>query len=179
MASHTYKHRPERTGAGKMGVAYAGTSSIPFTASRNSRRDVYDREVTARQAFRNQYEWLASYTRSRALSNAVVDISADDPLLVTSNIGRMPWDTPNRFLSWGYLPTWWENWAVAYLLEARNGFRSRLRSSGRVTGAPNQMRFPHSSGTQPTPGTPVHFPRTAGRSVSASTTSRTTKTRTW
>jgi hypothetical protein len=105
---------------------------------------VYDSvQVAVRQTFRKQYEWMASYMRSRALSNAVVDISADDPLLVTNNVGRMPWDTPNRLVSWGYLPTPWENWAVAYLTEARNGFPfSVYDSSGHVTGTPNEMRFP-------------------------------------
>ncbi len=110
----------------------------------NLRRDVYDAfEVTVRQAFRKQYEWLASYTRSRALSNGVVDISVDDPMLITSNIGRMPWDSPHRFLSWGYLPTWWPNWAVAYLFEARNGYPFSITDeAGTIQGDLNGHRFP-------------------------------------
>lgn len=110
----------------------------------NLRRDVYDAfEVTVRKAFLRQYEILASYTRSRALSNGVVDISVDDPLLITSNIGRMPWDAPNRFVSWGYLPTPWQNWAVAYLFEARNGFPfSVTDEAGRIQGNLNDYRFP-------------------------------------
>ena len=63
----------------------------------NQRRDVYDAlGVTFRQTFHKQYEWLASYTRSRALSNAVLDVSVDDPVLFSHNVGRMPWDAPNR-----------------------------------------------------------------------------------
>src|SRR5207247_3835360 len=43
----------------------------------NQRRDVFDSgEITIRQQFRGQYEWLASYTRSRAFSNSVSDLSA-------------------------------------------------------------------------------------------------------
>lgn len=110
----------------------------------NNRRDVYDAfRVTVRQAIRRQYEWMMSYTRSRALSNAVVDISIDDPLLVDLNVGPMPWDSPNRLLSWGYLPTFRKKWAVAYLLEWRTGFPfSALSDEGHVVGKVNSYRFP-------------------------------------
>jgi hypothetical protein len=128
----------------KMMAAYGTSVFDAVYHLGNFRRDVYDAfEVTVRHAFRKQYEWLASYTRSRALSNGVVDISVDDPMLITSNIGRMPWDSPNRFLSWGYLPTWWQNWAVAYLFEARNGFPFSITDeAGRIQGGLNDQRFP-------------------------------------
>ncbi|MGA2325113.1 MAG: TonB-dependent receptor [Bryobacteraceae bacterium] len=126
-------------------VARFGT--LPFDAVYvlgNLRRDAYDGfEATVRQAFHKQYEWLASYTRSRAYSTAVLDISVDDPLLVSANAGRMSWDAPNRFLSWGYLPTRWPNWAVAYLLEARSGYPFSIQNeAGQILGSPNDHRFP-------------------------------------
>ncbi len=110
----------------------------------NQRRDVYDSVgITVRQTFRRQYEWLASYVRSRALSNSVVDLSVDDPLLLTSNVGPMPWDAPHRFLSWGYLPTFRPNWAVAYLAEWRTGHPFSIQSDdGHVLGDVNSRRFP-------------------------------------
>jgi hypothetical protein len=110
----------------------------------NSRRDVYDAfAVTLRRTFLKQYEWLASYTRSRALSNAVLDVSVDDPMLFSTNVGRMPWDAPNRFVSWGYLPTPFENWAVAYLMETRNGYPFSVQNSiGAVDGDLNRFRYP-------------------------------------
>jgi hypothetical protein len=126
-------------------VARFGTS--PFDAVyelSNLRRDSYDAfEVTVRQAFHKQYEWMASYTRSRAFSTGVLDISVDSPMLVTANTGRMSWDAPNRFLSRGYLPTRWPNWAVAYLLEARSGFPFSIQNeAGQILGNPNDHRFP-------------------------------------
>ena len=110
----------------------------------NHRLDVYDSvEFTVRQPFRGQYEWMASYTRSRTLSNSVIDLSADDPFLVPENIGPMPWDTPNRLISWGYLPTFWKDWAVAYLAEARNGFPfSVVSEDASVIEPVNSRRFP-------------------------------------
>jgi hypothetical protein len=96
-----------------------------------------------RQTFRGEYEWLVSYTRSRALSNAVVDVNVDDPIIVTDNAGPMPWDAPNRLLSWGYLPTPWKSWALAYLAEYRTGFPfSMQQEDTRIVGDVNSLRFP-------------------------------------
>jgi len=111
---------------------------------RNQRRDVFDSaSITMRKSFAGQYELMGSYTRSRALSNAVVDVNVDDPLIISHNVGPMPWDAPNRFLSWGYLPTPWRNWALAFLLDARDGFPFSIYDpSGRVQGNINSLRFP-------------------------------------
>ncbi|HZT30647.1 MAG TPA: hypothetical protein VFA33_12220 [Bryobacteraceae bacterium] len=123
---------------------YPGAAFGAIYTLANFRRDVYDSaEISARQSFGDRYEWMASYTRSRALSNAVVDMSVDQPLLIADNVGRMSWDTPNRFLSWAYLPTPRKNWAIAYLLEARDGFPFSVQQpDGQVVGAVNSHRLP-------------------------------------
>lgn len=125
----------------------AAFNGLPFDALyrlSNLRRDLYDSfQLALRQTFRQQYEWMASYTRSRALSNAVVDLSVDDPIIISRNAGPMPWDAPNRLLSWGYLPLFRRNWALAYLLEARDGFPFSIQDDeGRLVGELNQRRFP-------------------------------------
>ncbi|MGD0299910.1 MAG: TonB-dependent receptor [Bryobacteraceae bacterium] len=110
----------------------------------NLRRDDYDEAaLTVKQTFGDQYGWMASYTRSRAVSNAVLDPSVDQPLQVSNNFGRMPWDAPNRLLGWGYLPTFWKNWAVAFLVDYRTGFPfSVTDAAGDVVGAVDAHRFP-------------------------------------
>lgn len=127
-------------------VAAYGTSLLDtFYVAGNLRRDVYDSwQVALRQTFGNQYEWQASYQRSRAFSSAVADLNIDQPLLLSNNVGRMPWDSPNRFLSWGYLPMPRKNWAVAYLLEWRTGFPFSIQDEeGRLVGEVNSSRFPN------------------------------------
>ena len=100
-------------------------------------------EIALHQSFGKGYEWMASYTRSRAYSNYVADVTVDQPMLISSNAGPLGWDSPNRFLSWGYLPTKFKNWAVAYLFETRTGFPFSVQDEiGRVLGAPNSDRFP-------------------------------------
>jgi hypothetical protein len=111
----------------------------------NQRRDVYDSaEIALHQSFGKGYEWMASYTRSRAFSNAVTDVTVDQPTLITDNVGRLPWDSPNRILTWGYFPTPFKNWAIAYLFETRTGFPFSVQDEiGRVLGAPDPDRFPN------------------------------------
>lgn len=111
----------------------------------NARHDQYDAaQVIVHQAVRGRYEWMASYTRSRTYSNEVLDPSLEQTLLLgPNNAGPLPWDAPNRFLSWGYLPTWWKNWAVAYLFEERTGFPFSIQhDSGQLIGAPDAYRYP-------------------------------------
>ena len=110
----------------------------------NQRLDSYRAAAfTVRQNFRRQYEWRVNYTYSRALSNAVADISVDDPIAVFDNSGPMPWDSPHRLLSYAYLPMPRTKWAVAYLLDARSGFPySVRRETGQFEGAVNTLRYP-------------------------------------
>ena len=128
---------------GNNGLAYmpAGPGLYNLT---NGRRDSYDAvEFAVRQRFGETYEWMASYTRSRAESNAVIDVTVDQPLQIFDNSGPLRWDTPNRFLTWGYLPTRWRSWAVAYSMEARTGFPySPVNDLGQITEAVDSQRFP-------------------------------------
>ncbi len=107
-------------------------------------QDQYDSaEIRVHQPFGKGYEWMASYTRSRAYSSAVVPISVDQPTVITNDAGRLSWDAPNRFLTWGYLPTPFQNWAIAYLFETRSGFPfSLVDQVGNVVGAPDSARYP-------------------------------------
>jgi hypothetical protein len=110
----------------------------------NLRRDMYDAvDLLVRHTFRSRYEWMVSYTRSRALSNSVTDLRVDTPVLATSNAGPMPWDSPNRVISWGYLPTGFKNWAAAYMLEWHTGQPfSIIDDQGSVSGTVNSYRYP-------------------------------------
>ncbi|MEO8598101.1 MAG: TonB-dependent receptor [Candidatus Solibacter sp.] len=134
---------------GRNGLTYVNApSTAELNQSRfdlcNSRQDIYDSvAVTARQSIRGEYEWMASYTRSRSLSNAVLNMSADTTTQVNDNVGPMPWDSPNRLLAWGYFPTPWPKWSVAAMVEARDGFPfSILHDDGAIVGGVNSYRLP-------------------------------------
>lgn len=110
----------------------------------NLRRDDYDSiAISVRQTLSGQYEWAASYTHSRALSNAVLDPSTAQPLQVLPNLVPMPWDVPNRILAWAYLPLPWKNWAISVLADMRTGFPFSVRDqTGIVAGAFDSYRYP-------------------------------------
>ena len=95
----------------------------------NLRQDDYDSvAVSIHQTLSGQLSWMASYTRSRSLSNAVLDPNSPEPLQVLPNFVPMPWDAPNRILGWGYLPLPWKNWAISTLADMRTRisvFRAR------------------------------------------------------
>jgi len=110
----------------------------------NLRRDDYDSvAISVRQTFSGQYEWAASYTHSRAISNAVLDPVTAQPLQVLPNLVPMPWDAPDRVLAWAYLPLPWKDWAVSALADMRTGFPYSVRDqTGLVVGGVDSYRFP-------------------------------------
>ncbi len=128
---------------GQDGLAYVPIGGGFYNLT-NARRDAYDAvEVAFHHRFAEQYEWMASYTRSRAYSNNVLDVSLNQPLEVFDNSGRVAWDAPNRFVSWGYLPTRWKSLAVGYALELRSGFPySQVNELGQIAGPVDFGRYP-------------------------------------
>jgi hypothetical protein len=90
---------------------------------------------------------MGSYTRSSARSNQALDFNVDNPILSPQQPGPYPWDTPNRFLSWGYLPFFKlpiiHKLEIAYSVEARTGFPfSLFNDQQELIGAPGAQRFP-------------------------------------
>jgi hypothetical protein len=110
----------------------------------NRRTDRYDSvSATVRRRIRSEYEWLVSYTRSRALSNTAVDVSVEDPISFNDATAPMPWDVPHRFVGWGYLPLPRTKWALAFLADARTGFPFSVRTEDRMfVGGVNTFRYP-------------------------------------
>ncbi len=114
----------------------------------NTRADRYDAlQITLRHNFRENYTMMAGYTRSRARSTQVLDFNVDNPILGAQQPGVYPWDAPNRFLSWGYLPFFKlpvvHQLEVAYSMEARTGFPFNLLTTQQeLKGAPDAQRFP-------------------------------------
>jgi hypothetical protein len=143
----------------------------------NFRRDTYkSHDFTVRKAFRGEYMLMASYIRSPAMSNAVADTNIDDPVSYSDTFGPMPWDTPNRLMTWGYLPLPRKNWAVAYLLEWRDGFPFSVHDDdGRSVGAANSRRMPDYFNLICISSAASCSATSAGLAAAVSTTSRTVR----
>ncbi len=122
----------------------------------NVRRDRYDAvETSVRHTFAGKYEWSAGYTRSSARSSTAVEYSLESPVFGPQGPGPYPWDTPNRFHTWGWaplpnriLPRWLRfvtaNTTAAYLVEYRTGFPFGIvDEAGMLIGDPNSWRLPY------------------------------------
>jgi hypothetical protein len=114
----------------------------------NTRQDHYDAfQISLRHNFRETYTIMGSYTRSSARTNQALDFNVDSTVLSSQQPGPYPWDTPNRFLSWGYLPFFslpiFHKFELAYSMEARTGFPfSLLNDQQELIGKPGSERFP-------------------------------------
>ncbi len=124
-----------------------GASSGTFVLQ-NTRQDRYDAlQFTFRRNFRESYTLVGAYTHSRARSNQALDFNVDSPILSSQQPGPYPWDTPDRFLSWGYMPffklPWIKRTEIAYSLEARTGFPFNVTNNKQqLVGEPDSHRFP-------------------------------------
>jgi hypothetical protein len=159
LAAHVYVTAKYLRRRGTNGFAYVNTlapdappSLLPLPNGdsagiyqlTNLRRDDYDSiAISIRQTLSGQFEWMASYTHSRALSNAVLDPNTTLPLQVLPDLVPMPWDAPNRFLAWAYLPLPWKKWAISGLADMRTGFPFSVRDqSGPIVGPVDFYRYP-------------------------------------
>ena len=109
----------------------------------SARRDRYDALVTSLQRrFQSGHVIYVSYTRSAARSNAVLDFNLLNPYFSPQSGGPLPWDTPDRIVSWGILPLV-KQFDLAYTLDWRDGFPfSVVNEDQELVGPPGRLRFP-------------------------------------
>ncbi len=110
----------------------------------SSRRDKYrGATVTARHVFKNTAVLFGSYTRSKATTDQVLQPMLGSLYFAPQQPGALSWDAPNRFLTWGSVPT--PIWGVlfAYLFDFHTGYPySSINQQQFLIGAPNSLRFP-------------------------------------
>ena len=119
-----------------------GCFSGQFTME-STRRDRYDAvDVAVRRLFRRGHVIYASYTHSTSRSNAVLDFNLLNPYFSPQGGGPLPWDTPNRIVSWGILPLIRE-FDLAYTLDWHQGFPfSVVNEDQELVGTPDRIRYP-------------------------------------
>jgi len=115
----------------------------------NSRED-HDNlaEIDARRTFAGGYTLFAAYTHSSAHTNSAIDYVPTLSMLGPQQSGPLPWDTPNRVLSWGWLPFlapgFKKRWDFVYSLDWHSGFPfTSVNASYQVVGAAGSQRFPN------------------------------------
>ena len=131
------------TFANQSGPALSGDYALS-----NGRIDRYHQEeFDLRRLFKNGYTLYVAYTRSSARTNAALDYLPTPSPLGPQQPGPQPWDAPNRWVSWGWLPfdlPWFKkNWDFVYTLQWQSGYPyTAVNAAGQVAGAAGAYRFP-------------------------------------
>jgi hypothetical protein len=143
---------------GSRGFTFEETLTTPSTnlyVLDNIQRQRYRAaEFSFRRSFLSRYEWFASYTRSEARANAVINYTVENPIFTSQAGGPLPWDAPNRLLAWAWGPVE-KNWFprllqpligetdAQILVDYRTGFPfSVTDETGDIIGQPDGSRFP-------------------------------------
>lgn len=114
----------------------------------NGREDRYSsEEFDARKAFANGYTVYVAYVHSSALTNAAIGYWPTPSPLGAQQGGPLPWDTPNRAISWGWLPIplgWLKHrWDFVYQVDVNSGFPyTAVNAADQVVGTAGAYRFP-------------------------------------
>jgi hypothetical protein len=115
----------------------------------NARQDHYNSiEVNGRRLFANGYMMFVSYTHSSARTNAALQYLPTPSPLGPQQSGPLPWDAPNRVISWGWLPLRLpilkRRWDFVYALDERTGFPYiSVNAAQQVVGVAGSRRFPN------------------------------------
>ncbi len=134
---------------GRNGFAFANAASAATAQPAgqfeltNMGRDRFDAvEVDVRHTFWKEFPFLWSYTRAAARSNAVIDFTLDNPVFSPQAGGPLPWDSPNRFLTWGGAPLW-KGLRLFYVFDWRDGYPFNVVDQNQqLVGNPGSRRFP-------------------------------------
>ncbi len=131
----------------------------------NGRRDSdHATEIDARRSFAGGYTLFAAYTRSSARANAAINYVPTLSMLGAQQSGPLGWDTPNRVLSWGWLPfpmpKMKKSWDFVYTVNWRTGFPyTPVDDNSQVAGAAGSQRFPDYLSVSPGLEWRFHFRR--------------------
>jgi hypothetical protein len=121
----------------------------------NSRQDNDNlEEVEARRTFTNGYTLFGAYTHSTAHTNNSIEYYPTLTMLGPQQSGPLPWDSPNRVISWGWLPfpvAWFKkNWDFVYTFDWHTGLPyTAVNANQQVVGAAGAERFPNFTSFSP------------------------------
>jgi Carboxypeptidase regulatory-like domain len=108
------------------------------------RKDRYrSATLSIRHVFSETTEVYGAYTRSLAHSNQVLSPSLGSIFYAAQQSAPLPWNAPNRLLTWGWTPSHLWGVQLSYFFEYRTGYPwSVVNLQQQLVGPPDSMRFP-------------------------------------
>src|SRR5205085_1081590 len=99
-------------------------------------------EFSIDRPIRTDLRILASYTYSNARARPSLSLDFPDPVVEFVREAPVGWDTPHRFVSWGYFPLP-SHLSASFSVEARSGFPfSAIDDVNHIVGGYNSRRMP-------------------------------------
>ncbi len=121
------------------------TGSYVLASARSDRDNIT--EIEARRTFAHGYTLFGAYTHSTAHTGAAIDYVPAISWLGPQQSGPLAWDTPNRVISWGWVPFlvpgFKKYWDFVYTADWHTGFPYTAINAGyQVVGTAGSYRFP-------------------------------------
>jgi hypothetical protein len=110
----------------------------------DQRQDRYrSATFSLRHIFSENTEIYGAYTSSKAHSNEVLNPALGSVFYAAQQPGPVAWDTPNRLVVWGWMPTHIWSMQLSGFFEYRTGYPfSVVNLQQQLVGLPNSSRFP-------------------------------------
>jgi outer membrane receptor protein involved in Fe transport len=108
----------------------------------SGRSDYHAIEVSLDRPIRTNLRFLASYTYSSAKERPSLALDFPDPAIEDVPEAPVAWDTPHRFVGWGYFPLP-SGMSASFSVEARSGFPyTAIDDLNHIVGSYNGHRIP-------------------------------------
>jgi outer membrane receptor protein involved in Fe transport len=99
-------------------------------------------ELSLDRPIRTNLRFLASYTYSSSKARPSISLDFPDPNVENVSVVPVGWDTPHRFVGWGYFPLP-KRFSASFSVEARSGFPyTSINDLNQIVGAYNNSRMP-------------------------------------
>jgi outer membrane receptor protein involved in Fe transport len=133
----------QKRGRNQMRVAaVTNPGGFDMVFNNSGRSDYRAIEFSLDRPIRTNLRFLASYIYSSAKARPSLELDFPDPGVELQPVAPVAWDTPHRFVAWGYFPLP-SGITASFSTEARSGFPfSTIDDLNRVVGAYNGRYMP-------------------------------------
>jgi TonB dependent receptor-like, beta-barrel/Carboxypeptidase regulatory-like domain/TonB-dependent Receptor Plug Domain len=123
-------------------AALQNPTSFDLVVNNSGTSDYRAIEVSLDRPIRTNLRFLASYIYSQAKARPTISLDFPDPAVELIPEAPVDWDTPHRFVGWGYFPLP-AGLSASFSIEARSGFPyTTIDDLNRVASAYNSRRMP-------------------------------------
>lgn len=124
-------------------LSYSPAANGEFVLTNGRTEDYRAVQVSLEGKIAEDHRIALAYTRSRGVTNEVLEYSIENPVFGPQTSGRLPWDAPNHLTSWGSFRSFkWKTVDFGYSLLWRTGLPFVVVNSRDQLVETNRRRLP-------------------------------------